>query len=68
MSYRLWWVTVYVSDMNRAVEFYRDVLGMQVRFVEKEYASFRAGPGMVELTLGPGPVGVHTGIGLGVIR
>lgn len=66
MSYRLWWATIYVSDMDRAVAFYRDALGMQVRFVTAEYASFRAGPGMVELTLGPGPVGVNTGIGLGV--
>lgn len=66
MNYRLWWATIYVSDMDQAVEFYRDTLGMQVRFVDKEYASFRAGPGMVELTLGPGPVGVNTGIGLGV--
>jgi lactoylglutathione lyase len=64
------YVNLFASDLDRAVEFYRDKIGLELQFAEKEhgYASFKAGP----ITLGiavPGDdqkhlLGVHTGIGL----
>ena len=63
------YVNVHVSDLSRSVEFYRDVLGLSLAFVDEEhgYASFSAGP----ISLGMAVVGeedsallgVHTGIG-----
>lgn len=66
IDYRLFWATIYVSDVERSAAFYRDVLGMHQRYLDAEYASFRVGPGTLEITNAPGPVGVPTGIGLGV--
>lgn len=69
MTVRLWWTTVYLTDMGRAVRFYRDLVGLPVRFVEREYASFNPNGGMLEVEkVEPGSplVGRTTGIGLGV--
>ena len=40
---RLAYVMVYVSDMKRAVAFYRDRLGLKVRFVSPEWSEFETG-------------------------
>ena len=37
----------YVADMNRAVKFYRDVLGLQLKFESPEWSEFVTG----EITL-----------------
>ena len=37
----------YVADMNRAVKFYRDVLGLQLKFESPEWSEFATG----EITL-----------------
>ena len=33
----------YVADMNRAVKFYRDVLGLQLKFESPEWSEFATG-------------------------
>lgn len=45
----------YVSDMDRAVTFYRDVLGLQPELVTPYWSSFHLGP--VSLGLHPAPEG-----------
>ena len=72
---RLWYVNIFVSDLKRAVEFYRDTLGLPLQFQEEQfgYASFapegvRFGVARVD---GSAPeshslLGRHTGIGWGV--
>ncbi|MFQ5698524.1 MAG: VOC family protein [Myxococcota bacterium] len=70
---RLWYVNVYVRDLEKAVGFFRDTLGLPLRFWDEAfgYASFDAGG--VGLALAriegddtQGLVGRHTGIGIGV--
>ena len=74
-SPQLWYVNVFVSDLQRAVGFFRDTLGLPLEFEDEKfgYASFapegvRMGVARVE----PGApesqslVGRHTGIGFGV--
>jgi len=62
------YVNVFVSDIAKAVVFYRDVLGLKVRHEDGAfgYASVDAGPVSLGLSL-PGDrpelVGRHTGIG-----
>lgn len=72
---RLWYVNVFVSDLARAVAFYRDVLGLplQMEHAEFGYASFAPEGGRLGLArVDPGApeaaslVGRHTGVGLGV--
>ena len=50
--------TVFVSDLDRAVQFYRDVLGLKLQFqAGKEFAQFDAGSGtMIALH----PAGPHS--------
>ena len=72
---RLWYMNVFVTDLGRAVEFYRSVLGLPLQFQEEKfgYASFapevlrfgiaRVDPNAAE---SQGLVGRHTGIGWGV--
>jgi predicted enzyme related to lactoylglutathione lyase len=71
----LWYVNVFVRDLGRAIEFYGEALGLELRHANREhgYASFDAGPvslGLAEVRDPSGeaapPVGRHTGIGLGV--
>ncbi len=66
------YVNVFVSDLARATEFYRDKLGLDLHFSSPEhhYASFAAGGVRLSIAV-PGPdqpeiVGRHTGIGLEV--
>jgi catechol 2,3-dioxygenase-like lactoylglutathione lyase family enzyme len=41
-SPQLWYVNIFVSDLKRAVDFYRDTLGLSLQFQEEQfgYASF----------------------------
>jgi catechol 2,3-dioxygenase-like lactoylglutathione lyase family enzyme len=72
---RLWYVNVFVTDLTRAVEFYRDTLGLPLRFQEEQfgYASFtpegvRLGIARVDSNTPESSslVGRHTGVGFGV--
>ncbi len=71
MNLQIGYANVYVSDMERAVRFYRDALGLRLEHRDDGfgYASFDAGPiRMGILALQPGAdnfddlVGGHTGI------
>jgi predicted enzyme related to lactoylglutathione lyase len=66
------YVNVFVSDLDKAIEFYRDKLGLQLQFSSPEhgYASFAAGSVRLGVAL-PGAyqaelVGRHTGVGFEV--
>jgi predicted enzyme related to lactoylglutathione lyase len=66
------YVNVFVSDLSRAVSFFRDTVGLPLEFSSPEhgYASFDAGNIRLGIAL-PGPgnvelVGRHTGIGFEV--
>jgi predicted enzyme related to lactoylglutathione lyase len=66
------YVNVFVSDLDRAVSFYREKLGLQLEHSSPEhgYASFQAGSIRLGLAVA-GPqqqalVGRHTGIGFSV--
>jgi predicted enzyme related to lactoylglutathione lyase len=72
---RLWYVNVFVTDLERAVEFYEGTLGMPLAYRDDEfgYASFepegvRLGVARVdpEAPEASSLVGRHTGVGLGV--
>jgi len=71
---RLWYVNVFVTDLERAIDFYGSALGLALRHADREhgYASFDAGPvslGIARVDDAPeraGLVGRHTGVGLGV--
>lgn len=66
------YVNVFVSDLERAVAFYRDDLGLELAQQDAEhgYASFRAGPVSLGLAVAGADqselVGRHTGVGLAV--
>lgn len=66
------YVNIFVTDLERAIGFYRDKLGLALQFSSPEhgYASFTAGPVRLGVAL-PGAdhgtlVGRHTGVGLEV--
>lgn len=66
------YVNVFVTDLERAITFFRDQLGLDLQFSSPEhgYASFSAGSVRLGIAL-PGTdhadlVGRHTGVGLGV--
>jgi len=66
------YVNVFVHNLARAIEFYRDRLGLDLEFSAEEhgYASFSAGSVRLGIAV-PGPdqrelVGRHTGVGLEV--
>ena len=72
---RLWYATVYVRDFPRALGFYRDTLGLPLRFADEEFgfASFvTAGAGFTIAKVDEsdpeqrGLAGRHTGVALGV--
>jgi predicted enzyme related to lactoylglutathione lyase len=74
-SPQLWYVNVFVSDLSRAVAFYRDTLGLPLQFAEEKfgYASFspegiRLGLAAVDPSSPDASklVGRHTGVGFGV--
>ncbi|PYS53756.1 MAG: glyoxalase/bleomycin resistance/dioxygenase family protein [Acidobacteria bacterium] len=51
---------VMVSDMERSVRFYRDVLGLQLRFQSPDWTEFEAGGTTLALH-GGGKPGLHQG-------
>jgi predicted enzyme related to lactoylglutathione lyase len=66
------YVNVFVTDLERAIAFYRDTLGLELAHSDAAhgYASFEAGPVSLGLAL-PGDgqrdlVGRHTGVGFAV--
>lgn len=66
------YVNIFVSDLEAAIDFYQDRLGLVLQFSSPEhgYASFSAGPVQLGVSL-PGAdqsdlVGRHTGVGLEV--
>ena len=71
---KVWYVNVFVSDLERALEFWEKKVGLELRHAEREhrYASFDAGPvslGLARVTPESpeaGRIGRHTGVGLGV--
>lgn len=68
MEVRVGYVNVFVSDFDRAVAFYRDTLGLPLRFADggHGYASFDTrGAGLALAREGePGQSGRFTGIGI----
>lgn len=74
-SPRIWYANVFVTDLERAVRFYRDTLGLPLQFADEKfgYASFapegiRLGLAVVDPSASNASslVGRHTGIGFGV--
>jgi predicted enzyme related to lactoylglutathione lyase len=72
---RLWYATVYVRDFASALAFYRDVLGLPLRFADEKFgfASFATvGAGFTIAKIDAADpeqhalVGRHTGIAFGV--
>ena len=71
----VWYVNVFVTDFERAIDFYENALGLPLAFRDDEfgYASFRPpGAGFSIARVDPASdeadalVGRHTGVGLGV--
>ena len=66
------YVNVFVTDLDRAIEFYRSTLGLELLHATPEhgYASFAAGPARLGLVVAGADqhelVGRHTGVGLNV--
>jgi lactoylglutathione lyase len=68
VSLRLGYAILYVSDLDRSVAFYRDVIGLPLRFQAEEYAEFEtedakfalfprsALPKLIGREVPPGPV------------
>lgn len=74
-SPQLWYVNIFTTDLERAVGFYRDTLGLPLQFSDDAfgYASFEAGPvrlGVARIDPSAAEsaslVGRHTGVGFGV--
>ncbi len=49
MIVRIWDVTLTVRDLERAVEFYRDILGLALKYKFGDYAGFDVGGVELEL-------------------
>lgn len=66
------YVNIFVADLERAVTFYRDTLGLGLQFSSPEhgYASFAAGAIRLGVAVARGDqaslIGRHTGVGLEV--
>jgi lactoylglutathione lyase len=41
---QLGYVILYVADLDRSIAFYRDSIGLQLKFVDAGYAEFASGP------------------------
>ena len=71
---RLWYVNIFVTDLDRAVAFYEHTLGLPLKFKDAKfgYASFATeGAGLALARVdahaeNASLVGRHTGVGLGV--
>lgn len=63
------YVNIYVSKITRSIDFYRDIVGLELHFTDEEhgYASFNAGPirvGLAEVSKSQDNLtGRHTGVG-----
>jgi predicted enzyme related to lactoylglutathione lyase len=75
MKATLWYVNIFVTDFDRAVDFYQNTLELPLAFRDDEfgYASFHppgAGLSLARVDAGSADaaslVGRHTGVGLGV--
>jgi lactoylglutathione lyase len=70
MDARVWYVNIFATDFDRAVNFYQQKLGLPLRFRDEKfgYASFTTqGAGLaIARVEDQALVGRHTGIGLGV--
>ena len=66
------YVNIHVSELSKAMEFYRDTLGLEIAFSDEDhgYASFQAGPISLGLAVAGDDhqelIGVHTGVGFNV--
>src|SRR4026209_502025 len=60
MSMQMGYVMVVVSDMKRSVEFYRDTLGIPLKFESPEWTEFSTGTTTLALHSGGQPQ-KHTG-------
>ena len=61
------YINVHVSDFERSLDFYRDVLGLELLMTDESfgYASFKAANVQFAIVKSdPSQVGGHTGIGL----
>lgn len=74
-SPELWYINIFVSDLKRAVAFYRDTLGLPLQFQEEGFGYASFAPKGVRLGLArldandpesQPLLGRHTGIGWGV--
>ena len=45
-------VTLKVSDMERSVQFYRDIVGLEARYTNPNFSSFNAGESILNLERG----------------
>jgi len=72
---KLWYVNVFVTDLDRAIDFYGSILGLKLRHADREhgYASFHAGHvslGLASVVSSSADsttlVGRHAAVGLGV--
>ena len=63
---RLGFINVFVSDLEAAIEFYTEVLGLTLIDAEVDhgYARFQSSPLSLEVTSDQSRLGRHTGIGL----
>ena len=57
---QLTYTIVFVSDMSRAVSFYRDVLGLTLRFETSHWTEFDTGTATVALHLATAPGDART--------
>ncbi len=67
MDYRIGYVTVIVSDLDRAVAFYRDIMGFELLFAEPEfhYAGFRLGDIRFSIAVSPDENYAYRNTGIG---
>ena len=56
---RIHYVMVFVSDMKRSVAFYRDTLGLKLRFESPEWTELEAGGATLALHITAGPAAEH---------
>ena len=40
MIRRIWDITLTVKDLRKSISFYRDILGLQMKYMFKDYAGF----------------------------
>jgi lactoylglutathione lyase len=65
---RLGYAIVYVSDMRRSVAFYRDVLGLPLRFESSQWTEFATDGATLALHAGEQPSSGAPGLNAGTCR